>query len=151
MLVELEVIILFFAKFDLSPFGPELSIRPAFLVGQELFLANRVIAGLFVLVDLAFIEEPLQNSLNDFLVSVTCCLGPLVVFHIQVSSKDRQTVCVMLFHEFSRRNACLRSGLLHLLAVLVDAGQKKDIVTFKAMITRYHIGQHHLIGVPDMR
>ena len=59
--------------------------------------------------------------------------------------------CVMLFDEFSWRNAGFRSGLLHLLAVLIDAGQKKHFLTFEPMIARNHIGQHHLVSVPDMR
>jgi hypothetical protein len=35
--------------------------------------------------------------------------------------------------------------------VLIDAGKKKDFFTFEPVITRNHIGQHHLVGVPDVR
>jgi hypothetical protein len=40
VLAELEVIIFFFAKFDLSPLGTELAVRAAFFVGKELLLTN---------------------------------------------------------------------------------------------------------------
>ena len=87
MLAQLKVIIFFFAKLDLSPLRAELAVRTAFFVGQELFLTNRVVAGLFILVDLTLIEEPLQNALNDFLVAVTRCLSPFIVSDIKLLPK----------------------------------------------------------------
>ena len=83
VLAEFEIIIFFFAKLDLPPFRPEFAVGAAFLIGQELFLANGVITGLFVLVDLSFVEKPLQNSLHDFLVAIPGRLRPVVVLHIQ--------------------------------------------------------------------
>ena len=35
--------------------------------------------------------------------------------------------------------------------MLIDTGEKKHVLTFEPVITRNHIGQHHLVGVPDMR
>ena len=150
MLAELEVVIFFFAKLDLPPLRAEFAVGTAFLVSQELFLTNGVIAGLFVLVDLAFIEEPLQNSLNDFLVPVTGGLCPVVVLHVEFFPEIDKLLRDS-FDEFSWRNACFRRGLLDFLAVLIDAGKKKDFFTFEPMIARNHIGQHHLVGVPDVR
>ena len=75
---------------------------------------------MFILVDLARIEQALQNSLNDFLVALARRLGPLVVFHIQFFPKIDKLLRD-LFHKFSWRNTRLRSGLLHFLAVLIDA------------------------------
>ena len=56
MLIEPEVIIFFFAKLDLPPFGTEFAIGSALLIGQELFLANGVVTGLLVLINLALVE-----------------------------------------------------------------------------------------------
>ena len=77
MLLELKVIILLLAKFDLAPLGPEFAVRAAFLVGQELFLTNAVVAGLLVFVDLAFVVKTLQHSLHTFLVQRIGRLGPI--------------------------------------------------------------------------
>src|SRR5207245_677737 len=66
---QFEVIIFFFAKLELAPLRSEFAIWTAFFVGKKLFLSNAVVAGLFVLVDLAFIEQALQHSLHDFLVN----------------------------------------------------------------------------------
>jgi hypothetical protein len=35
--------------------------------------------------------------------------------------------------------------------MLIDTGEKKDFLTLEPMVTRNHIGQHHLVRVPDMR
>ena len=107
-------------------------------------------AGLFVFVDLALVEEPLQNSLNDFLVPVAGRLRPLIVFHLKFLRQIKKFLR-NAFDEFSWTNAGFRSGFLHLLSVLIDAGQKKYIFAFEPMIPRNHVGQHHLVGVPDMR
>jgi hypothetical protein len=40
--------------------------------------------------------------------------------------------------------------LLHFLAVLIHAGEEKHIFTFESMVPRNHIGEHHLVSVPDM-
>ena len=56
MLAELEVVIFLFAKLDLSPLRAELTVGGALLVGKKLLLTNRVIPGLFVLIDFTFFE-----------------------------------------------------------------------------------------------
>jgi hypothetical protein len=35
--------------------------------------------------------------------------------------------------------------------MLIDAGKKKDFFTVKPVIARNHIGQDHLVSVPDVR
>src|SRR5207249_648398 len=84
VLTELKVVIFLFAKLDLPPLRAEFAVGTTFLVSKKLLLTNRVIPGLFVLVDLAFIEEPLQNSSNDFLVAITDRLRPVVVLHVEL-------------------------------------------------------------------
>ena len=56
MLAELEVIIFLFAKLDVAPLRAEFAVRAALLVGKKLLLTNGVVTGLFVFVDLAFVE-----------------------------------------------------------------------------------------------
>ena len=55
------------------------------------------------------------------------------------------------FDELSRRDALFGSRLLHFLAVLIDAGQKKNFLAFEPMIARDDIGQNFLVGVTDVR
>src|SRR3954469_8298233 len=84
VLLELEVVIFFLAKFELPPFGTEFAVGPALLIGQELFLTNTVVAGLFILVDLAFVVETLQHSLHTFLVQRFRRSRPAIVAHIKL-------------------------------------------------------------------
>ena len=35
--------------------------------------------------------------------------------------------------------------------MLIDTGEEKDVLTLEPTIARDHIGQHHLVSVPDMR
>ena len=35
--------------------------------------------------------------------------------------------------------------------MLIDAGEEKHVLTFEPVIARNHIGQHHLVGMPDVR
>ena len=78
------------------------------------------------------------------------CLRPVVILHIQLLRKIDELLRNPL-DELSRGNACFRCGLLDLLAVLIDTGEEKHIFTFQPVIARDHIGQHHLVSVPDMR
>src|SRR5205809_4996455 len=107
-------------------------------------------ADLFVFVDLALIEESLQNSSNDFLVAIADRLRPIVVLHVECFRKIEKLLRNAL-DEFSRKNAGFRSGLLHLLAVLIHTGQEKYIFAFQPMIACDHISKHHLVSVPDVR
>ena len=68
VLRQFEVVILLFAVLDLAPLRAELAIGAAFFIGQELFLADAVIALLFVFVDLLLVVKPLEHSLHTFLV-----------------------------------------------------------------------------------
>ena len=46
---------------------------------------------------------------------------------------------------------CFRRRLLHLLPVLIDAGQKENFVAFQPVITRDDIGKNLLVGMADVR
>ena len=75
--------------------------------------------------------------------------GPVVVLHVEFFPEIDELLSYT-FDEFSWRHSSLRSRLLHFLAMLIDTGQKKYFLTLKPVIARKDIGQHHLVGVPDM-
>src|SRR5207247_4436032 len=150
MFVQLEIIIFFFAEFDLTPLRSKVAVRSAFFVSQKLFLANRVVPGLFVLVDLAFVEKALQHSLHDAFVTISGGLGPRVVFHIKLLPKIGKFLRDT-FDEIGWGNARFRSGLLHCLPMLIDAGEKENFLAFKPMITRDDIGQDLFVSVTNVR
>ena len=83
MLFQFEIIIFFFAFLDLAPFRTELAGSVAIFVGQKLFLANAVKAGLLVLVDFSLVVQTLQHSLYTFLVKRIGRGRPGVVAHIE--------------------------------------------------------------------
>src|SRR5437667_4034793 len=147
---ELEIIIFFLAKFDFAPFRAELAIGSALFISEKLFLPNAVVAGLFVFVDSLFVPESLQNFLHTFLVKWIGGRRPSVVLHVELFPKINKLLRDAL-DEFARRNACLRSRLLHLLAVLIDARQEKNFLAFEPMIPRDHIGENFLVSVTDVR
>ena len=76
--------------------------------------------------------------------------GPRVVFHVELFPKIDKLLRDA-FDEFGRRNAFFRGGLLHFLSVLIDAGEKENLLAFQPMITRDDVGQHLFVGVPDVR
>ena len=53
--------------------------------------------------------------------------------------------------QLARRHALLGRGLLHLLAVLVGAGEEEHVIAVEPHEARDGVGRDHLIGVPDMR
>src|SRR5712691_517311 len=54
-------------------------------------------------------------------------------------------------NQFKRRDALPRGGLQHLDAVLVGAGQEKDLVAVEPHEAGDGIGRDHLVGKADMR
>src|SRR5215470_15709258 len=87
MLGETKVIVFFDPMLHLAPLGTKLAIRPAFLVSQELFLSNTVIAFLLVLVDLPLIEKALQHSLDTAFVKRISRGRPAVITDFQFVPK----------------------------------------------------------------
>src|SRR4030095_5400334 len=84
---ELELVIFFFAEFHFAPLCCEFSVRSAFLVGEKLFLPDRVITRLLVLVDLSLVEQALQHPLDTFFVWWIGCGCPGVVANIELVPK----------------------------------------------------------------
>src|SRR6202040_4156840 len=147
---ELEIIIFFLAKFDFAPFRAELAIGSTLLVSEKLFLPNAVVAGLFVFVDSLFVPESLQNFLHTFLVKRVGRRRPSAVLHVELFPKINKLLRDAL-DELARRNACLRSRLLHFLAVLIHAGQEENFFALEPMIPRDYIGENFFVSVPYVR
>ena len=157
MFREPEVVVLFLTKLDLTPLGTELSVRPTLLVGQELFLTHAVVAAAFALVDPAaftigwvlFVPQPLQDGTNAILVARVGGLHPSTVIHLQLFPQGDKLPGDSI-DEGLRRDPLLLRRLLHLLPVLIHPGEKEDFLSFQAVVARQHIGQHLLVGVPDV-
>src|SRR5450432_1195874 len=136
--------------FDLSPLRTELAIRPALFVGEELLLADAVVTFLLVFVDSFFVEEALENSLHTFLVRRIGRGGPTIVTDFKFLPKGDESRRDLI-DELLGRDARLLRRLLHLLAVLIDAGEEENRVAFQPMITRDDIGEHLLVGMANVR
>src|SRR6188472_292760 len=92
----------------------------------------------------------MKVSLNDCLVRSIRRSDECIVRNIQAFPemlKLRGELVTMRLRIDSR----LYRGLLHLLSVLVEAGQEKDIMSTEPPIARKHIGGDGRIGVSDMR
>ena len=57
----------------------------------------------------------------------------------------------VLVRELNRLDAFLLGGLLHLLAMLIGAGQEEHVLSVKPLKPRQHIGRDRRVGVTDMR
>src|ERR1700674_292213 len=118
--------------------------------GIERFLADRIPAGVFGKIDVAVVCHPLPDRLRSAIVprfrgadeSVVAALEPL-----DHGAEPRHGA----LDEFARRKALLGRGLLHLLTVLVGAGQKEHVVAVEPHEARDRIGRDRLVGVADMR
>ena len=52
--------------------------------------------------------------------------------------------------QLDRGDPLLLGGLLHLLAVLVGAGQEEDVLAVEPLEARQHVGRDRGVGVADM-
>ena len=77
---ELEIPVFLFAFFHLTPFRAEVAFLVAVAVGQVLFLADGVEAGIGFFVERAFFLEVGENGLDTVFVPVVDRFGPAVVF-----------------------------------------------------------------------
>src|SRR5947208_15586919 len=93
MLAQPEVIIFFLAKFYFPPLRREFPVRTALFISQKLFLANRVITSLFILIDLFFVPKPFQHSLHTFLVQRIGRRRPGVITYIQFVPQRNELLC----------------------------------------------------------
>ena len=88
--------------------------------------------------------------MHDFFVKRRNRLGVIVVFDVECLPKIYKLLGNPL-DEFGGRDTRFRRRLLDFLAVLIGAGQKKNLLAFKLMIARDDVGQHFFVSVTDMR
>ena len=150
MLRQSEIIILFLAEFDGPPLRPELAAFVPLFVRQELFLTNRVMPALLLLINLAVVKEALQNSAHTRLVQIVGSRSPAIEFHIKLRPK-RDELFRNRIDELLRLHPFALRRLLDFLAMLINPGQKENFVTLQLVKSREDVGQHLLVGMTDMR
>ncbi len=69
---------------DLAPFLAEIAVRAAFFIGEELLLANGVMARVTFLVELTAVVQFLQHGLDDPFVAGISSGGPSVIADIEL-------------------------------------------------------------------
>ena len=113
------------------------------------FVADAVPSVVFRRVDLPAVVEILQHPLHDGLVAGFGGADEIVV-------GDAQALPQLLEADdggvglFLRRVAGLLRGLLHLLSVLIGAGQEPRIMPHQPVIPRQHIREDRGVGVADV-
>jgi len=96
------------------------------------------------------VVQLLEHGLHDALVALVRGGGPAVVAHVQLVPEG----CEMLgdaVDKLLRAESGLVGAFLHLLAVLVDAGEEVHLTAVLALEAGHHVSENLLIGVADVR
>ncbi len=142
-----EVVLL--ADGDHGVAGRALAVQQL-LLGVEALLGDIVPALVVVGVDLALGPQVGEHALHHCLVLGHRRADVEVVADAQ-PFPDLGEARAQLVAVFLRAHAPLLGRLLHLLAVLVRAGQKERRVPEQAVVAREHVGQHRRVGVAQVR
>ena len=162
-LSEAEVEVLLVALLDDAPLGAELPVGAALLVREELLLPHAVKSALRLFVNppalarrgVLVVPELLQIRAHTFFVERVGRRRPSAVFHVELLPQRgeflRDAVHIRL-----RFEAGLFRALLHLLPVLVHAGEVENLlrilrVALQPVIAREHVGEHLFVSVADVR
>ena len=113
-------------------------------------VAHRVPAGIFVEIDVAVLLHRLPDRLRGAVVALFGGVDEVVVRAVEPLHHGLEGRHVAVAQR-PRAQALARRGLLHLLAVLVGAGEEIDVVAVEPHEARDGVGGDRLIGVPDMR
>ncbi len=130
---------------DLRPLAVDLV-----LLGDELLLAHGVEAFVLLKEDLALVAELLQPVAHNLLVAGRGGAHEGGRHHREAAVLLAE-VLRHLVGEGLRLDALLLRGLLHLLPVLVDAGEEEHVALEAGLIAREEVREHFFIGVPEMR
>jgi len=130
-----EVVVLLLAELDLTPLRAELAVGATLLVGEELLLADAVVARTRGLVDPAalarsgifVLPESGQDGTDALPVLLRCGCRPSVEADAELFPKCQElggdAVDILL-----RGDPLALGALLDLLAVLVDPSEEEDIL-----------------------
>ena len=150
VVAEFEVPVFLFDFDDFPPLGTEVASLVAVAFLQELFLADRVVAGMGFFVELALALELGEDGADAGLVALVDGFGPAVVLDVEFLPQIGEFQGRALDEGFGR-DAFLLRRLLDFLAVLVDAGEEKHLVAAQTTVAGDHVGKHLFIGVADVR
>ena len=127
-----------------------LLVEVGLVLGVVGLVAHRVPAGVFVEIDVAVLLHPLPDRLRRAVVALLRGADEVVVRALQALHHGLEPRHVAL-HQLARGDALARRGLLHLLTVLVGAGEEIHVVAVEPHEAGDGVGGDHLIGVPDVR
>ena len=113
-------------------------------------VADRVPAGVLVEIDVAVRLHPLPDRFRGAVVALFRGMDEVVVRALQPLDHllEQRHVAVA---QLARGQPQLGRGLLHLLAVLVGAGEEKDVEAVQPMEAGDGVGRDRLVGVADVR
>ena len=163
LLVELQELVLIGGELEevaglLDPLDRRALRSAAYLVladdglvlGVIGLVAHRVPAGVRVEIDVAIVRHALPDRLAGAMVFFFRGADEAVVANVEDAVHVLELRGVAR-RQIGRRQAFLRRGLHHLLAVLVGAGEKEHVLAIEPLEARQGIGRDRLIGVADMR
>lgn len=150
MFGELEKVILLLDFNDLAPFLAKVAIGSTFFFGEELLLADTVVAALDGLVDLSLIPKALENALDATFVDILggCC--PSIIGNIEFFPKGKKSGGDVL-DEARGFHPEFLSGLLDFLTVLIDPGEEEYIAAMETFVAGDGVSKNLFIGMADMR
>ncbi len=125
---------------DLGEFG----------LGVVGLVADRIPAGIAVLVDVAIGRHPAPDRLAGSVVALLGGADEVVVGDIEHRRHVAEALGIAV-GQFARRHAGSSGGLHHLDAVLVGAGQEVDVLAFEPGKRAMASVAIVLVGVADMR
>ena len=134
---------------DLAPFLAEIAVRAAFFVGEELFLADGVVARVTFFVELTAVVQFLQHGLDDPFMTGIGGGGPAVVADIELVPEGGEMGGDAIDKGLGAEAGGI-GAFLDFLAVLINTGEEVDLATLQALEASHDVGEHLFIGVPDV-
>ena len=113
-------------------------------------VADGIPAGVFVEIDLAALDQPLPDRLAGADMARLGGADEIVIAEVHRLGEIAE-VLRDLVGEGLGRHAGGDGGLLHLLPMLVGAGQEHHVIAVQALEARQHVAGERRIGMPDMR
>ena len=127
-----------------------MKIGTTVLVGEEGLFAHGVEAAIFGAVEVPGVVELLQDGLHDGLVPRFRGADEIIDGEL-----ERAGEVLPILGEFIavglRGLAFLVRDLLHLLPVLIEAGEEEYVFTHTAPGARDHVADDLLVGMPEVR
>jgi hypothetical protein len=124
------------------------SLREVFL-RPEPFTRNTIPSLVIILIDLPPVVKVLKDLLNHLLMAVFGGSDEVIVRDVQPFPEGLKPFDHLITVSL-RIHPPFLGGLLHLLAMLVGAREKEDLVTLKTLVASQDIRSDRGIGMPNM-